>query len=126
MNFKLGQKIIDIVRGKHLLNKYKILQETVKYISSQIGFDTEIASGILSEHKFPYFTFKKDEAILKRYIKTINASEFPKAVGILREHQMKLLDLVKEVVPDLESNNFHPFMIGGTLLGAVRHGGFIP
>ena len=85
MNFKLGQKIIDIVRGKNLLNKYKILQETVKYISSQIGFDTEIASGILSEHKFPYFTFKKDEAILKRYTKTTSSTILQKTIKKFNE-----------------------------------------
>ena len=41
----------------------------------------------------------------------------------LHEIQIELLD---EVVKICKKNNLHYFLIGGTLLGAVRHQGFIP
>ena len=126
MGLNIVQKLIDIVRGKHLQHDYGYMRETVNYISSQIDFDMNVAGRILKKHKFPYFTLKRDKAFLKSYLKTIDATNFPKASGQLRELQIRLLNLAKEIISDMESQNFHPFMIGGTLLGAVRHGGYIP
>ena len=36
------------------------------------------------------------------------------------------MDIVKEVVRICDAHNLTYFMLGGTMLGAVRHGGFIP
>ena len=36
------------------------------------------------------------------------------------------MDIVKEVVRICDAHNLKYFMLGGTMLGAVRHGGFIP
>ena len=45
----------------------------------------------------------------------------------LRQLQLLLLDFAKEVLDDLETNaQITPFLDGGSLLGAVRHKGFIP
>jgi lipopolysaccharide cholinephosphotransferase len=51
----------------------------------------------------------------------------PKATGSLREKQVRELNFAKELIADIEKNtNLKPFMDDGTLLGAVRHKGFIP
>ena len=34
--------------------------------------------------------------------------------------------IMREIMPVMEKYNLKYFMLGGTLLGAVRHGGFIP
>lgn len=44
----------------------------------------------------------------------------------LRKMQMIELSMVKEVLKIINKHNLRYFMLGGTLLGAVRHKGFIP
>lgn len=45
---------------------------------------------------------------------------------LLRKVQLKQLEILMEVDNICGNNNINYFMLGGTLLGAVRHGGFIP
>lgn len=44
----------------------------------------------------------------------------------LREIQLEELEILKKTVRYLDNNNLKYFLCGGTLLGAVRHRGFIP
>ena len=44
----------------------------------------------------------------------------------LRKVQMVQLEIAKEVKRVCEENNIKYFLTAGTLLGAIRHGGFIP
>jgi lipopolysaccharide cholinephosphotransferase len=44
----------------------------------------------------------------------------------LRELQLAELDILKRVLFFIKDNNLSYFILGGTLLGAVRHKGFIP
>lgn len=44
----------------------------------------------------------------------------------LREMQLKMLDILIELREFLDRNNIDYWLDSGTLLGAVRHGGFIP
>lgn len=44
----------------------------------------------------------------------------------LREMQLKILDILKEVDKICKRNNIPYWLASGTLIGAVRHGGFIP
>ena len=44
----------------------------------------------------------------------------------VRRVQLRLLDMAKVALPILDRHGFKYFVAFGTLLGAVRHGGFIP
>lgn len=44
----------------------------------------------------------------------------------LRELQLTELNILKELLPIFERHDVPYFALGGTMLGAVRHGGFIP
>lgn len=48
------------------------------------------------------------------------------ATGYLRDYQLKELEFTQKILKILESYDIHPFLEGGALLGALRHGGFIP
>lgn len=46
--------------------------------------------------------------------------------SLLRRHQLKMLEMLKYVDQICKQNNIKYWLSSGTLLGAVRHGGFIP
>ncbi len=70
--------------------------------------------------------FEKDKKLIEEYISSIDATKLSKATGKLREYQLRLLEFSHEVISYVESLGFHPSLSSGTLLGAIRHNGFIP
>ncbi|MBQ9659242.1 MAG: LicD family protein [Clostridia bacterium] len=44
----------------------------------------------------------------------------------LRKLQLKELDILKSVIEVCNKRNLKYYIVGGTLIGAIRHGGFIP
>ena len=46
--------------------------------------------------------------------------------GYRRKKQMDNLNFVIKVFKELKPLNIHPFLVAGNLIGAVRHGGFVP
>lgn len=50
----------------------------------------------------------------------------PIAEGRIRQHQLDYLGILEKVVKVFEENNMTYWPMGGTMIGAVRHNGFIP
>ena len=98
------------------------------------------ASKIFSSFKFKFILESEFEEMkntlnsLKIQIETnrllLNAvmlpSQMPVASGKLREVQNCIIDILKIIKELCEKNNLAYWIDGGTLLGAVRHKGFVP
>ena len=64
---------------------------------------------------------------LEFFLKSMyDITKVPKAIGVLRLIQLADLALIKTVADILERHGLAYWIESGTLLGAVRHGGFIP
>lgn len=50
----------------------------------------------------------------------------PKADGFLRNEQIKNTNFACEILHELSALKISPFAIAGTLIGVMRHGGFVP
>ena len=60
------------------------------------------------------------------YSKYSDITKVPPADGFLREYQLALLSIFKEMDRICTAHNIRYMISGGSLLGAKRHGGFIP
>ena len=56
----------------------------------------------------------------------LDIKDAKKATGSLRDLQLKSLDVLKEFIRICEQNNLNYWVDAGTLLGSVRHQGFVP
>lgn len=71
--------------------------------------------------------YETDKLQLRKVLDKINPCDLTPAQEEYREIQMKELSFAREIIEDIYQNtNLKPFMDDGTLLGAVRHKGFIP
>lgn len=69
---------------------------------------------------------KNTKDIESDYSKYDDITKIPASTGFLREYQYALLYILKEFDRVCCENNIRYWLSGGTLLGAKRHGGFIP
>ena len=58
--------------------------------------------------------------------KSMDISEINAEGTQLRKHQLKMLEMLKYVDKLCRKHDIPYYLSGGTLLGAVRHQGFIP
>lgn len=79
------------------------------------------------KNKIPASVYKNDCKILNRIIENINPAKLPAITGELRQLQIKTLNFAKEILTDVKNNtDIKIWLDGGSLLGAIRHKGFIP
>lgn len=98
-------------------------QKSVRFCGIKIYAETDFS-------RIAAFMNDSNEAMLKRvsnFQKTaFNVTDCPKAQGKLRQKQEVNLFLLKNLAEICDKNNLRYWLRGGTLLGAARHGGFIP
>ena len=106
----------------------KIYQEfydskTKHYVYEFFGFKIKVKNkySVLYE-----YIDKKTDAILNVFDNYYDITKCPKAKFELREKQLEILKLFKRIEKICKQHNLTYWLEGGTLLGAIRHGGFIP
>ena len=116
------------IKFKGIDYKYNELKKILFWIRNTFSSANNLLFEIdkNSNSFFSYFTYKSDCKKVKAYLKTLDATKLKKADGALRDYQLKVMSILKTIVPEVEAKGFHPMLVGGTLLGAVRHKGFIP
>lgn len=120
--------ILNLYKGKYqskiqLFNIFTIAtisnySETRNLITI-LGFKIKIAKREIAKERQEnvFYQYKKDK---------IDIAKVPPAQGLLRDIQLANLALLKELAYVCEKNNFKYILDAGTLLGAIRHTGFIP
>lgn len=120
--------ILNLYKGKYqskiqLFNIFTIAtisnySETRNLITI-LGFKIKIAKREIAKERQEnvFYQYKKDK---------IDITKVPQAQGLLRDIQLANLALLKELAYVCEKNNFKYIIDAGTLLGAIRHTGFIP
>lgn len=115
------------VRGKI----YREILEFLNYLEPYIKTDiSNIKKDVIKKSKNYIMSpkvYEKDLEKIYEITSMINPSDLPVSSGVLREHQLKTLKFAKEIINNIEvDTNLKLFMDAGTLLGAVRHKGYIP
>lgn len=120
--------ILNLYKGKYqskiqLFNIFTIAtisnySETRNLITI-LGFKIKIAKREIAKERQEnvFYQYKKDK---------IDITKVPPTQGLLRDIQLANLALLKELAYVCEKNNFKYILDAGTLLGAIRHKGFIP
>lgn len=117
---------VPIVSFSTFLEKYSGHKILITMISEKY---TEEVVRQLEEAGIYHYRFLKDigkQDQLLNFQRAIPVTEFPPAKGYLRRIQKGCWKLAKEIFAMLPEGTFRPFAVGGTLLGAMRHKGFVP
>ena len=83
--------------------------------------------GIKIKMQKPYYAKKKKESVFYTYKKNnIDITRLPAATGQVRDIQLANLEILKEFDRICKENNLQYWLFAGSILGAVRHKGYIP
>lgn len=124
-------------------NDTKELLREVERANIALFEQSQIISAILNElkksdslyKKFDAFEFqastilwdlyrREDESLSEAKLRFFRS--LPAAEGVLRSHQLELVELLKDFDKLCKENDVKYFLAVGTLLGAIRHNGFVP
>ena len=119
----------EYAKGKYYQNFINFLNYLKLYIQKDMDMESLIDDFTIKSKK-RYISAKiylNDCKKVQNILEAVNPKCLPPCRGELRSLQLEILNFANEIIFDIQINaNLFPFMDGGTLLGAVRHKGFIP
>lgn len=123
--YKTKELLFDLIPINKTLSKiFKIIFSTRTCANSKYSF---IFMGLkLSIPKLKTFKKLKNTPFLKYKEMNTDITTLPKSEGQIRDIQLANLELLKEMDYVCKKNNLEYWIDFGTLIGAIRHKGFIP
>lgn len=113
-------------------SKYRDFAGILEYIKNFVEHDNidTLIETYRKKGKYRRLSAKQylnDCKIMEEIVAQVKPDDIPVAEGLIRDIQLRTLDFAKEIISDVEKNtDIKIWLDGGTLLGAVRHKGFIP
>ena len=105
----------SIVENLFSISDYGATHLILKFLYLKIKFPK--LKFLIKKHTSPFYKYKRENR---------DITQLPKATGQVREIQLANLALLVEFDKLCRENNLRYWLDGGTLLGAVRHKGYIP
>lgn len=127
MRKSLFSKLIPSYRvGQSILTEEYKLSRNLYYLNQKIDALQQTINNVEEKNEYYFWlTNRRDEETLEETKKRLFLN-FPKATGKLREIQLAENYILQRVKDICDANNIHFWLAYGTLIGAVRHHGFIP
>ena len=107
--------LLKILKNIFSITEYSERHNILKFLGIKLKFPKKHFSQKRKES--PYYYYKKNN---------IDITTLPPAEGQIRDVQLATLSLLKDFDTICKQNNIRYWLDGGTLLGAVRHKGFVP
>lgn len=117
-----GREFVKLKDCEKTFKQYKYLSHFVGELPFQMPRFRPSRIG----HLIKYSDYQNFKSLLANTIKNLDSKSLKSATGALRAHQLRIAEFANDIINLLKENHFNIFMDGGTLLGAVRHQGFIP
>ena len=128
--------IFNIIRIKlkfrivTLTNKYLNMYKNLVYFNKSVRIPKSLIKHFQKKQntKQTYnFIFDADKRKYATILNKISPDQLKPAKGQFRQYQLDMLDFTKSILQDIEKETgVKPIADSGTLIGAVRHKGFIP
>lgn len=120
---------VKTIFGKQYI-KWKEYRKLIKQYNAFAGYGGlpffPLENENLARKYISYAEARNFKDFLLNSIRSVEVSKLKPATGEMRSRQIRIMKFADQIINLLRENGFNVFMDGGTLLGAVRHQGFIP
>lgn len=111
---------------RDIIKRYLPSYRTEARLNAKLDSIKEDIREMDKKHEYLYWLSQMQPGETMQQTKERMFLKMPKATGRLRNIQLAENYILQRVKDICDQNGLHLFLVGGTLIGAVRHKGFIP